>query len=234
MNVLVICPATLKLNWKREFEKWSIKKIRVGIADTKICPLPEHGYNIVITNFEAVRKINNKLSSLVWDLLIIDEAHYLKNEKTVRCQSIFGNGERFKKIPRKKLICATGTPMPNRLIEMWPIISELDPEKWNESTKWRFISRYCGGTKNGHSNDARLNELQNILRSTIMVRRLKKDVLKELPPKVRQVIELDYDEDDGEIKSALNHEEVSKTLKDNDAVLEARVRMELAKALNIH
>ncbi|MBP7563011.1 MAG: DEAD/DEAH box helicase family protein [Candidatus Cloacimonetes bacterium] len=227
-NVLIICPNTLKLNWFREFQKWDCRGGKHAIADTKICPLPENGYNVVIVNYEAVSKQNAKLSSVKWDLIGVDEAHYLKNEKTVRYKSIFGS-EKYKKINRDMIVFATGTPIPNRVMEIWPLISQCDPDRWNHNTKWKFISKYCGGNPKGYSADDKLNELQKILRQTIMVRRLKKDVLKELPPKMRQVVELEYDEDDKVMIEALNHEKIAQVSGEKD-VFEAKVRLELAKA----
>ncbi len=236
---LVICPATLKLNWKREFEKWSVKPVKVGIADSKICPLPEHGYNIVVTNYESVGKTNKKLSSIQWDLLIIDEAHYLKNMKTVRYQSIFAtNSEKYKPIQSKKLILATGTPIVNCPAELWPLISAVDPEKWNQKTYWHYMKRYCNVHNNGYGmnyksagTDDKLNELQDILRQRCMVRRLKKDVHTELPPKIRQVVELEFDPDDEAVISAINQEhEFNSHKSGSDDAIELAVRAELAKA----
>lgn len=227
-NVLIVCPNTLKLNWLREFQKWDCRGGRHAIADTKICPLPENGYNVIIINYEAVSKQNPKLSSVKWDLVGVDEAHWLKNEKTVRYKSIFGS-EKYKKIERDKIVFATGTPIPNRVMEIWPLISQCDPDRWSHNTTWKFISKYCGGNPKGYAADDKLNELQKILRQTIMVRRLKKDVLKELPPKMRQVVELEYDEDDKVMIEALNHEKTARVSGEKD-VFEAKVRLELAKA----
>lgn len=105
---------------------------------------PEHGYNVVITNYESVGKTNAKLSAMQWDLLIIDEAHYLKNMKTVRYQSIFAtDSEKYNPIQSKKLILATGTPIVNCPAELWPLISAVDPAKWNKKTYWYYMKRYC-------------------------------------------------------------------------------------------
>ena len=237
-NVLVICPATLKLNWKREFEKWSTKPIKVGIADSKVCPLPEHGYNIVITNYESVSKLNSRLIEVEWDLIAIDEAHYLKNVKTVRYQSIFGNKDRFKKLRYKRIILATGTPIVNCPAELWPLISVVDPEKWNKGTYWYYMKRFCNVSNNGYGmnykgagSDERLQELQDILRQRCMIRRLKKDVLTELPPKIRQVVEIEWDENDDAVVSAIGNEMIyQKHAAGSDTAIEMAVKAELAKA----
>ena len=245
-KVLVICPATLKSNWKREAEKWLIRPMKVIVADSaKYVPLPEHGYNVIITNYEMVGKINDKLASVDWDLLVIDEAHYIKNNRTIRYSSIAGGiyqkskkdkPREFKRITAKRTIAATGTPVCNRPAELWPLISFLDPERWNQKTFYYFHKRYCNASNNGYGMDFkgaagqdRLEELQQKLRETILIRRLKSEVLTELPPKIRQVIELEYDEDDINVRAALDREAAYQKMNE-DEMQEAAIRIELAKA----
>ena len=83
-SVLVICPASLKINWKQELEKWLVRPFKVdilngdGIAD------------ITITNYESVKKYFSELTSRNWDLLVLDESHYIKNYKAQRTKYITG------------------------------------------------------------------------------------------------------------------------------------------------
>jgi SNF2 family DNA or RNA helicase len=93
-------------------------------------------------------------------------------------------------ITAARKILMTGTPICNRPKELFPLISFLDEITW--SKKWEYQTRYCGACQdNGWNSDgaSHLDELQQKLRSTIMIRRLKKDVMKELPPKLRRVVE---------------------------------------------
>lgn len=174
-NCLIICPKTLKYNWFNEFKRWDVRGAKIGIGDTNIVPLPEHGFNVCIINYEAVVKQNKALSAVKWDLIGIDEAHNLKNEKSHRVKSIFGGSSKSKSgeeektksyapIEFDKVVFATGTPIPNRVMEMWPLITKCDPDRWNGNTMWKFISRYCGGNPKGAAADDKLNELQKILR----------------------------------------------------------------------
>jgi SNF2 family DNA or RNA helicase len=229
---LVICPATLKLNWQREFQTWLTKKSKVAIATPKTVPLPEHGYDIIITNYETMAKINKKIAHIVWDLVIIDEAHYLKDTKTLRYQSIFPTDidkfkdRAFQKLQYKKIILATGTPIVNKMKEMWPLITICDPVKWNQKTWYYYNKRYCYD-----DSPAKLQELQQNWRQRFMIRRLKVDVLKELPPKIRQVVELEWREDDNDVICAMSLENAYlKAKAGSDDAIELAVRAELAKA----
>jgi SWI/SNF-related matrix-associated actin-dependent regulator 1 of chromatin subfamily A len=146
-----------------------------------------------------------------WDLLIVDECHYCKNPKAGRTKKVLGvpqqwgrkDGSWYVKKARvpglidqsKKKVFLTGTPILNRPAEIFALLQALDPQTWRSKSK--FEKRYCaaamtrwGWDASGASN---LDELQQKLRSTIMIRRKKADVLKELPAKRRQVVILPSD-----------------------------------------
>lgn len=193
-KVLIVCPASLRLNWKRELEKWQVNNRSIAIVNTKMHKTGLPDADIVICNYDIAHKYKQYLDAVQWDVLIADEAHYLKNPKTKRTQSIFGSEKGdYSPIKAHKRIILTGTPIPNRVKEIWPILRFLDGATWNNFVK--FGIRYCAGHQGKFGWDfdgaSYLSELQDKLRSTVMVRRLKADVLKELPPKVRQVIHLD-------------------------------------------
>ena len=206
-NILIVCPASLKLNWQREFAKWDTKNLSYGVVTPKTKTFP--GLDVVIINYELMSKWQEDLRCREWSVLIIDEAHYIKNPKALRSQEIFGRKKVVKEtrddatgeisvkikealdpIKAKRRLFLTGTPIVNKPIELWPMIHALDPEGLGKS-KMKYAFRYCGAHHNGFGWDftgsSNLDELQEILRSKFMVRRLKKDVLKELPPKRRQV-----------------------------------------------
>jgi SNF2 family DNA or RNA helicase len=195
-RILVICPASLKLNWKRELERWLTRPLTVGIADSKL-PFPRT--DIVIVNYDILSKFRSELRSTEWDLRVADEAHYIRNPKTKRCGEILGRWNvktrdwEVPPIPAKKRVFLTGTPIVNRPRELWPICKAADPHGLGRSWKY-FRQRYCDLKHNGwgwdDSGASNLEELQERLRSTFMIRRMKADVLTELPEKVRQVIEL--------------------------------------------
>jgi SWI/SNF-related matrix-associated actin-dependent regulator 1 of chromatin subfamily A len=188
-TIMVVCPASLKNNWSREASKWLTRKFEIGIADTKHAP----NCNFIIINYDALRKLVPEYEKTVFDLLIVDEAHALKNKKTQRSQAV-------EKLRSRRRIYLTGTPIVNRPSELWNLLTQLDPVTWPQKRWWWFVNRYCecNRTKWGldvsGANMNALPELQEKLRSSgLMIRRTKAQVLTELPPKRRQVIEIDPD-----------------------------------------
>ena len=184
-KVLIVCPASLKINWSRETAKWLTRDLTIGVAAKTF---PEN--DIVIVNYDILKKYEQAISSQKWDLIICDEAHFVRNTKAQRSKIL---AEIAHAIPQRILL--TGTPISNRPKELWHLLHVLDPEAYPYFLP--FGKRYCGGYNDGehwHFDGAsNLAELQRVLRETVMVRRMKKDVLKELPPKRRQIIEVPTD-----------------------------------------
>ncbi|MBN1250159.1 MAG: DEAD/DEAH box helicase [Anaerolineae bacterium] len=188
-SVLIICPASLRLNWRREAKRWLVRPLSVGIA---VDTFP--ATDVVVVNYDRLGRHRAALRSREWDLLVIDEAHYLKNPKAQRTQEVLGRPKRGAKESIRPILASrrmflSGTPILNRPVELWPILRACGWTDW-----LAFVKRYCGAYRNRFGWDVsgatNLDELQQRLRSELMVRRLKADVLTELPPKVRQVIEV--------------------------------------------
>lgn len=190
-RVLIVCPASLKLNWEREFERWIMhqhRRLRVKIVGPGIKWPTEKQADVVIVNYETLVRHVREAQAQAWGLLIADEAHYVKTPSAQRSKALFAVQKKA-----DRTIFLTGTPILNRPAEIYPLLRCSDPERWKN---WRwFMQRYCGGTNTAYGFEAKgatnLNELNGILRASFMVRRLKKDVLAELPPKQRQIIPLE-------------------------------------------
>lgn len=120
--------------------------------------------------------------------VLVSNCHLIKNKKTIRSQNV-------KSIKARRNIRMTGTPIVNRPIELFNIITDLAPDQFGSF--WSFAKRYANARNDGwgwqFDGASNLDELQKRLRETIMVRRLKSEVLTELPRKVRQVIEMEPD-----------------------------------------
>lgn len=208
-SVLIIVPASLRLNWVKELNKWLVAPHSIVMVDSPDVDVSKA--EIVVVNYDRIKNgIFTGLMARQWDLLVVDEAHFCKNPAAQRTQRILGYWDKKQKARVEGLInrvghkvFMTGTPILNRPIEIQPILGALDPKQFGNA--FQFGNRYCAGNHNGYGWDftgaSRLEELQDRLRVNFMVRRLKRDVLKELPPKVRNVILLDaganeeYDEE---------------------------------------
>ena len=184
-KILIICPATLKINWKREIENYSDRSI--FIAEGKQFST-EHDFVIInydiIKNFhDAKKKDESQILGANFDLVIIDEAHYIKNAQAQRTKLI---NDLVKKIDRLWLL--TGTPMTSRPIDYYNLLSLIDSPV---AKNWMaYVIRYCQGYQfkvgsrkvwnvMGASN---LEELRDRT-SGLTLRRLKEDVL-DLPEKI--------------------------------------------------
>ena len=226
-NALIVCPASLKLNWARELSMWLTRKLSVGVIKPGKTNWPNT--DIVVINYDLLKKYDEQVKAREWDVLVLDEAHYLKGGgKVARARAAFGNrNEGVKPIRAKRKVALTGTPIDNRPNEIWPIIHYLEPAVWSS---WRaFVIRYCDGKQTAFGYDSKgasnLDELQDRLRATAMIRRLKEDVLKELPPKTRQILALPSNGAEHEIAA-----EMEAFTNCRERISELRAKFELAKA----
>ena len=209
-RVLVICPATIRLNWQREILDWSMLPrcstypILRGVDGVN----PYSNYTIVSYNLAGAKGINEALEAIKWDLIVIDESHFLKTEYAKRTQTILGGTTETGLIERAdRVLALTGTPLPNRPRECFTIARALCYEAidWMSYDDFSYRFNPAGYVGNMHIVEARgrLPELQARLRCNFMIRRLKKDVLDDLPEKT---YEFTYIEPNGAIKKALAKE----------------------------
>lgn len=196
-RILIICPMTLKSNWERELTRWLVRPLTIGYATSEFWPRTD----IVIAHYNILHKFPTRLTTY-WDLLVVDECHRCGNSKTRQTRCIVGHKPTRKEaaqgvqptsgIPAKRKLMLSGTPFENRPAELWPIVSYIAPGLF--SSRSAFEKRYCGGQMGSHGWEAvgatNLQELGERLRGRCMIRRKKDEVLKELPPKTRVVIEL--------------------------------------------
>ena len=184
-KILIICPATLKINWKREIENYSDRS--VYIAEGKNFST-EHDFVIInydiIKNFhDPKKKDDSEILRANFDLVVVDEAHYIKNAQAQRTKLI---NDIVKNVERIWLL--TGTPMTSRPIDYYNLLSLVDSPV---AKNWMaYVIRYCQGYQfkvgprkvwnvMGASN---LEELRDRT-SGLTLRRLKEDVL-DLPDKI--------------------------------------------------
>ena len=179
-RALIICPSVARINWAREFDLWSENKLEVQVTEklSDIVAISGH----VICSFDFAVQNVDKLTKFNWDVLIVDEAHYLKSTETARAKAILGVNGIIRSSKRTWLM--SGTPAPNHYGELWSMLYTFGVTKLTYDA---FIREYCivnstsYGIKVVASNTAKSPELRALLKN-FMLRRLKKDVMKELPP----------------------------------------------------
>jgi len=184
-KVLIICPATLKINWKREIENYSDKSVYIaeGKNFSTDADFVIINYDIIKNFHDTKKKGESQILDANFDLVVVDEAHYIKNATAQRTKLI---NDIVKKVDRLWLL--TGTPMTSRPIDYFNLLSLIESPV---AKNWMaYAIRYCqgyqfnvGGRKvwnvMGASN---LEELRDRT-SGLTLRRLKENVL-DLPDKI--------------------------------------------------
>jgi SWI/SNF-related matrix-associated actin-dependent regulator 1 of chromatin subfamily A len=187
-RVLVVTPASVKRIWALELSKWLVRKVPIMIVKGPTRPLDLPTSGIWIINYELLTKFRSALLREPWDLIALDEAHFIKNRSSRRTKACFG----LAKVARRKILL-TGTPLLNRPAELWALLHFLAPAEWLNF--YRFAHRYCAPFRSewrwDFSGASNLEELNAKLRRGLMLRRLKKDVLFQLPPLTRALVPLD-------------------------------------------
>lgn len=185
-RILVICPAVATINWLREFDKFS-PWTRETFVVTSGRSLPPSRASLIVSSYDLAVRLHR---AGVWntqhfDLLVIDESHFLKSLDAQRTKAILGKNGICRRA--RKTWCLTGTPMPNHPGELWVLLRTFGQTKLSY---YDFCRRFCLmaiGWRVGDPlqivgrNPERDAELKELL-APIMLRRMKEDVLQDLPP----------------------------------------------------
>ena len=196
---LVVCPASLKLNWKKEIGLFAPNShvVILGGKKRKIMPAvsdwQDDGWLVV--NYDLLPKFEKEINQVAFSVLFLDEAHYVK--------ALNSNGEASSKRATAALRLAkqcphvypiTGTPIPNRVKDVWNILQSID-HPLAKKNFFSFANRYCnakmtpfGWDFEGASNTKELHEKLK----PYMIRRLKDEVT-DLPEKIRSFIPVEVD-----------------------------------------
>lgn len=178
-KTLIITLASLKEQWKREIEKFSEEEVTVvaGSAQQRQDIYTRDSSFFKITNYEAVLRDIMVIDRYKPDLIILDEAQRIKNFSTKTADAV-------KRIPKKHGIILTGTPLENKLEDVYSIIQFLDP--YMLTPLWKFAANHfmlCRRRKNKILGYHNLDKLHEKLK-TIVIRRKKEEVLQDLPEQI--------------------------------------------------
>ena len=184
--VLVVCPANVRYNWVKEFQTW-IPDVKIEAIKTGKQILTK-GLDVAVITYGLV---NNQLEQLLeygFDIVICDESHYLKNVKAQRTIATLEVANQSENV-----LCLSGTAITNRPNEFFTTLNLLRPSEF--PSFYPFGQRYCdpvevytgrGNYATKYDGASNTKELHNRIRD-FCIRRLKKEVLTELPNKVRSI-----------------------------------------------
>ncbi len=178
---LVVCPASLVYNWKKEIEQFAPElevKIISGSAPERKKQIAEiKPGQVVITSYDLLKRDVEEYEEVVFAVQVIDEAQYIKNPSTQAAKGV-------KRIAAGFKMALTGTPIENRLSELWSIFDFLMPGFLYTYSRFRNeieMPVVAGKDEN------KMERLQRMIRPFVL-RRLKSDVLKDLPEKLEENI----------------------------------------------
>lgn len=181
-TAIVVCPASLKVNWEDEFIKFTggihVQVLdgtpaarKTQIIDFMLITTPK----VLIVNYEQVVSHQVEFQKIGFDVAIFDEAHYVKNPKSKRTKASLA-------LRSKRSFMLTGTPLLNNVAELWTLLHRVNPTEPDFRTYWKFVNRFCAlGGYTGHEVIGVKNEqILNAHLRNYMLRRRKADVL-DLP-----------------------------------------------------
>lgn len=168
-NNLIICPNSLVENWKREIRKFSPDLSLLVHSGTMRTGLHRNleGFDVVVTSYDSLISDYEILKKVNWNVVILDEAQYIKNPDARRSKAA-------KKLPRRFGMAISGTPIENRLLDLWSIADFIDPTIFGTRNEF----------ENNFGDSAESSLLVNERIRPFMLRRNLLDVNSQLPQKV--------------------------------------------------
>ena len=183
LPALVVCPASVKYNWAKECRAW-LPNMTVEVLEGRKGVIPDA--DIIICNYDIISGRSAALLDYGFNIVVCDESHYLKNIKAKRTQAtleVAGESE--------SVICLSGTAVTNRPSEFFTTLNLLRPNEF--PSFFPYGQRYCAGYNTGwgwdFSGASNTDELHARTRD-FCIRRLKQEVLTELPDKVRSIMDI--------------------------------------------
>jgi superfamily II DNA or RNA helicase len=181
-KVLVVCPASLKSQWRSEIERFSTRTSSIigGAASERAGAYASEAF-FTICNYEQVLKDITHIETVAWDLIILDEGQRIKNWEAKTSRVVKGLTSKF-------ALVLSGTPLENRLDDLHSVVSFVDPHLLGPS--FRFLHRHQRRDEAGKlTGFTKLDELRGRLRS-VLLRRTRDSVKLELPPRSVEIVRI--------------------------------------------
>lgn len=180
-RTLIVCPSSLVYNWAKEIRKFAPElpyQIINGPASIRQELIRRtNEQDILITSYSLLQKDIAVYADMSFDCMIIDEAQYIKNPGTLSAKSVKAVNAAFR-------VALTGTPIENRLSELWSIFDYLMPGLLHSYPLFKKTYEEPIIMMNDEEAFSRLQQIT----SPFILRRMKRDVLKDLPPKLEEVV----------------------------------------------
>lgn len=217
---LVIAPTSVCFNWMEELNKFAPTLNALDLRkDDRASLIKNAGkFDVIICSYGLLQHNDDLLTDKSWETIVLDEAQAIKNAQTQRWKTVM-------KLKSQGRIALSGTPIENHLGELWSIFSFINPGLLG-SIK-HFQNKYSIPIETKQSPD-RIHALRALVQPYIL-RRLKSEVLKELPPKTEQTIHVELTEQEATFYEALRRsteERMKDLLAENDRI---RVLAEITK-----
>uniref|UniRef100_A0A8D0DC20 SWI/SNF-related matrix-associated actin-dependent regulator of chromatin subfamily A-like protein 1 n=1 Tax=Sander lucioperca TaxID=283035 RepID=A0A8D0DC20_SANLU len=199
--LLVVAPSSVRFTWAEALRHWlpSLSPDRINVVVKAKDNLRSGLVNII--SYDLLSRMDKQQPGNPFNVLIMDESHFLKNMKTARCKAALPLLK-----AAKRVILLSGTPAMSRPSELYTQILAVRPTLFPRFHE--FGMRYCGATQSpwgwDYSGSSNLGELKLLLEECLMLRRLKCDVLSQLPAKQRKVVTVTIDGINTRIKAALS------------------------------
>lgn len=213
---IVICPASLVYNWAAELLRFApdmkVCTVIGSISERQALLEKYMDYDVILTSYDLLKRDIEAYDGKKFYCQIIDEAQNIKNPATQVAKAV-------KSINSKTRFALTGTPIENRLSELWSIFEYLMPgylysyKHFRESFEERITNKEESNKK---EKDSTLTRLHKMI-SPFMLRRLKKDVLKELPDKIEKVVYSGFDAEQEKLYRAVEKNMIDSLRKKTDS-----------------
>jgi len=181
-RVLVVCPASVKSQWRSEIRRFSGHEASLVLGSAKERAAQYRGPRFfTVCNYEQVLRDFGAIEAVPWDLVVLDEAQRIKNWEAKTSRVLKALRSRF-------ALALSGTPLENRLDELYSVVEFIDERSLGPA--FRFFNRHRSISENGKVLGYRaLGELRRAL-TPVLLRRTRQSVLRELPPRTTEMVRI--------------------------------------------
>ncbi|MDO5396357.1 MAG: SNF2 helicase associated domain-containing protein [bacterium] len=195
VKAMVVCPSSLTLNWESEIRKFapelktSVVTGTAAVREEKLKNIDD--YEVIITSYQTLVRDIAKYKKASFDLQFVDEAQYIKNQGTQMAKAAKGVNSKIR-------FALTGTPVENSLAELWSIFDFVMP---GYLFKYTYFKKIYEKPVVREGNEDAVKALQRLV-SPFLLRRMKKEVLTELPDKTETILRAELDDEQSKVYSA--------------------------------